>query len=262
MSHTSGPGWKERFWIAQKIVKIQGHAIDCPLTKELTKWLPANHLDRQAPLRKAVRCRNLTSASARTHVNMHSHINMHHTHTHEFSYTHTWICIHISMYTLLTQHIYLHIHTCINMHSHMNIHHIHTHKTKKKEKETSIKTVLEHPSEWCKISFIFEIYKQLRGRVGDEDWRDGSVVQSTCCSLRGPGFHSQHSHGGSWPITIPVSGDPMPLAQTGCTHAHDMHRQSICTHQISRSTKGILSSPVPIPSRNTHCHSSSHLKEV
>jgi hypothetical protein len=30
-------------------------------------------------------------------------------------------------------------------------------------------------------------------------WRDGSVAQSVCCSCKGPGFGSQHSHGGSQP---------------------------------------------------------------
>jgi hypothetical protein len=30
-----------------------------------------------------------------------------------------------------------------------------------------------------------------------KDWRDGSVVKSTGCSLRHPEFHSQQPHGGS-----------------------------------------------------------------
>jgi hypothetical protein len=31
------------------------------------------------------------------------------------------------------------------------------------------------------------------------DWRDGSVVNSTDCSSRDPGFNSQQPHGGSQP---------------------------------------------------------------
>jgi hypothetical protein len=33
-------------------------------------------------------------------------------------------------------------------------------------------------------------------------WRDGSVVKSTDCSLRGPEFNSQQLHGGSQPFVV------------------------------------------------------------
>jgi hypothetical protein len=33
-------------------------------------------------------------------------------------------------------------------------------------------------------------------------WRDDSEVKSTVCSSRGPGFNSQHPHGGSQPSVI------------------------------------------------------------
>ncbi|CAO2590642.1 hypothetical protein LEMLEM_LOCUS5939, partial [Lemmus lemmus] len=46
-------------------------------------------------------------------------------------------------------------------------------------------------------------------------WRDGSVVKSTDCSSRGPGFNSQHPHGSSQ-----LSEDPVPGDLTLHTNAH------------------------------------------
>jgi hypothetical protein len=47
------------------------------------------------------------------------------------------------------------------------------------------------------------------------DWRDGSAVQSTDCSSRGPVFNSQHPHDSSQTITITtVPGDLI------LTHTH------------------------------------------
>ena len=52
-----------------------------------------------------------------------------------------------------------------------------------------------------------EYCKSIRG------WKDGSMVKSTVCSSRGPGFNSQHPHGGSqqsltsvWGCLISFSG--------------------------------------------------------
>ena len=36
-------------------------------------------------------------------------------------------------------------------------------------------------------------------------WRDGSVVKSTGCSSRGPGFSSQHPHGSLQLFVTPIS---------------------------------------------------------
>jgi hypothetical protein len=41
----------------------------------------------------------------------------------------------------------------------------------------------------------------------EKSWRDGSVVENTDCSSRGPEFSSQQPHGGSQPS---VKWDPMP----------------------------------------------------
>ena len=38
--------------------------------------------------------------------------------------------------------------------------------------------------------------------VPNGGWRDGSVVKSTDCSSRGPGFNSQQPHGGSQPSVM------------------------------------------------------------
>ena len=53
-------------------------------------------------------------------------------------------------------------------------------------------------------------------RVSMLGWRDGSVVKSTGCSCRGPGFASQHPHGGSELPVTPVPGDRI--------HSSDCHR--------------------------------------
>lgn len=39
---------------------------------------------------------------------------------------------------------------------------------------------------------------------------DGSVVESTFCSYRGPTFRSQQLHGDSQSSVTPVLGDPTP----------------------------------------------------
>jgi hypothetical protein len=49
------------------------------------------------------------------------------------------------------------------------------------------------------------------------DWRDGSVVKSTCCSCRGPRFGSQHSCGCSQPSVTSVSVDLTPFASSEST---------------------------------------------
>lgn len=39
-------------------------------------------------------------------------------------------------------------------------------------------------------------------------WKNGSVVQSTCCFCRGPKFASQHPDHGSQPFITPITRDP------------------------------------------------------
>jgi len=44
--------------------------------------------------------------------------------------------------------------------------------------------------------------KERRGRKEKKGWRDGSVVELTDCSSRGPEFISQQPHGGSQPSVM------------------------------------------------------------
>jgi hypothetical protein len=50
-------------------------------------------------------------------------------------------------------------------------------------------------------------------------WRDASVVKSTGCSSRGPGFYPQHPQGSSQLSITPVPGNP--------THSSLFHGQCI-----------------------------------
>ena len=53
----------------------------------------------------------------------------------------------------------------------------------------------------------------------EQTWEDGSVVKNIGCSSRGPGFSSQHPHGGSQLSITPVPGICHPLvASMGTRH--------------------------------------------
>ena len=56
----------------------------------------------------------------------------------------------------------------------------------------------------------------LKNRA-QEVWRDGSAVKSTCCSLRGPGFTTQHPQGKSQCFVNPV---PLDLAPSSDLFLH------------------------------------------
>ena len=53
--------------------------------------------------------------------------------------------------------------------------------------------------------------KQLSSKV-EEGWWDGSMIKSTGCSSREPGFNSQHLHDGSQPPVITISWYLIPWA--------------------------------------------------
>lgn len=59
------------------------------------------------------------------------------------------------------------------------------------------------------------------------------MAKSTCCSYRGPGYSSQHPHGGSQLSVTAVVGDPM----TSVTGVHVLNiytrRQNIHMHKIN-----------------------------
>lgn len=52
------------------------------------------------------------------------------------------------------------------------------------------------------------------------DWSDGSVVQSTDDSSRGPGFGTQHSHGSSQPPNSSPGGPDALFWRPRELHAH------------------------------------------
>lgn len=64
--------------------------------------------------------------------------------------------------------------------------------------------------EYTKDSLIV-LFKMCESGI----WKNGSAVQSTCCSYRGPGFSSSTSHGDSQPSINPVPEDPAPSASLG-----------------------------------------------
>jgi hypothetical protein len=57
--------------------------------------------------------------------------------------------------------------------------------------------------------------------------RDGSVVKSICCSYKGPGFGSQHSHDGFQPSPrLTSSGNRYTLGKHTYMQAKHSHRQN------------------------------------
>lgn len=68
-------------------------------------------------------------------------------------------------------------------------------------------------------------------------WRDGSAFQSTCCSLWGPSFESQHPRGSSQLSVTPVLGDLVPSsARFSKPSTHAVHRRTLWqnTHKHKR----------------------------
>lgn len=65
-------------------------------------------------------------------------------------------------------------------------------------------------------------------RKDPRGWRDGSVFMSTGCSLRGPGFGSQHLHGSPKPSVISISGGLTSLCSDLLRHQAHMVLRHIC----------------------------------
>jgi hypothetical protein len=66
--------------------------------------------------------------------------------------------------------------------------------------------------------------KKIRGGRG---WRDGSVVESTSCSCRGPEFNSQHPQDSS---CLSVTAAPEDMTPSSGIYRH-------CTNTVHRYTK-------------------------
>jgi hypothetical protein len=65
------------------------------------------------------------------------------------------------------------------------------------------------------VKHCFEIKKNIVLEAGD--WRDGSVVRSTCCSCRGPRFSSQQPQGGYQTVTLVPKASAFSSALPGHT---------------------------------------------
>jgi hypothetical protein len=60
----------------------------------------------------------------------------------------------------------------------------------------------------CKRLPTIRIRKRIiKVEIELESWRDGSMVESTCCSCMGHGFESQHPCAGSQPSVTTVPGN-------------------------------------------------------
>lgn len=66
-------------------------------------------------------------------------------------------------------------------------------------------------------------------------WKDGSAGKSTCCSGRGLGINSKHTHGGSHPSVTPIPGDPVSSSGP-CRHQAHSGTQSKTRIQIKTQT--------------------------
>lgn len=56
-------------------------------------------------------------------------------------------------------------------------------------------------------------------RIKTLGWGDGSVVESTCCSFRGPEFSFLAPTSGSFQLPVIIPGDPTPSSSlSGHTH--------------------------------------------
>lgn len=71
-----------------------------------------------------------------------------------------------------------------------------------------------------------------------KDWRDSSVIKSTVCCSRGPGFNHQYQQGDSLPPVIPVSRSDkfFWLPQTpGANSVHRCTCRQTLTHRINKN---------------------------
>jgi hypothetical protein len=65
-----------------------------------------------------------------------------------------------------------------------------------------------------------------------EGWRDGSVMKSTGCSSRGPGFNSQHAHAHTHTHTHTHTHARTHAHVHVCAHTHT-HTQLTATYNSS-----------------------------
>lgn len=83
----------------------------------------------------------------------------------------------------------------------------------------------------CLLYYLFlkTIYNRLKTHF--KAWRNGLVVKSSCCFWRGPGFNSQHPHGGSQPSLTTLTGVFM-----GSSHPWGHQTHTVCIYACRQNT--------------------------
>jgi hypothetical protein len=83
-------------------------------------------------------------------------------------------------------------------------------------------------------------YTQQGNKKDEKGWRDGSVVKSTGCFSRRPGFSSQLPHSCSQPSITPISGDLMASSglhrHTWCIYIHE-NKHSYTSNKVNNPLK-------------------------
>ena len=90
--------------------------------------------------------------------------------------------------------------------------------------------------------------REVKITWGNSDWRDGSVVKSTCCSSWGPRFSSQHLHGSSQPSisAIPatlrpllVSRDPRVIQTDKILKQEQSNKKPLTSYTVTQNRAGL-----------------------
>lgn len=68
-------------------------------------------------------------------------------------------------------------------------------------------------------------------------WRESVAVRSTCCSFRGLGLGSQHTHGSSKPFVTPFSGISYLFQPSRAPGMHVVHRYTCRQNTQTHKTK-------------------------
>lgn len=95
------------------------------------------------------------------------------------------------------------------------------------------------PKNIYRVIFLYQLWIGRGGKllfykeflkVYNWNWTSRSVLGSTVCCSRGPGFNSQHPHGNKQLLVTPVPGEPTPSFGTAYMWFTDIHTgiTSIC----------------------------------
>ena len=100
-------------------------------------------------------------------------------------------------------------------------------------------TALQSRAVTCQSLFAAVTLTRLKATRHQDFWggcRDGSVVKSTDCSSRGPGFNSQQPHGSLQPSVTPVPSNPTssPSLCGYASGAHTYMQAKTHTHKIRK----------------------------